>query len=263
MVKSNPKPSGLAITDVSPSRPNASDTLPKPQRTSPPAARILMVRMLYETHHLKLTAFLTRLVGSDRASDVMQEVFFSLLGVNNLETRDITVSYLYRVGENLVRKGYHKDRRLREVLEDLRNTTKDEEDLGSKGLRGEVQAVCIRAEALGAAMEILTNKEQSAIKLIVCRGLSHQQAARAIGVSVTTITNWKHRGVKKLKQHLQVNERLNTERSTASDGGFRRSRSLGRGDGQQAENPRSARRAGKSIGRTSVAASRLILGRVG
>ena len=114
MVKSNPKPSGLSTTDVSHPRPNASDTPPMPQRTSPPAAaRTLLVRTLYEAHHLKLTAFLTRLVGPDRASDVMQEVFFSLLRVDNLERRDITVSYLYRVGENLVRKGYHRDRRFR------------------------------------------------------------------------------------------------------------------------------------------------------
>jgi hypothetical protein len=82
-------------------------------------------------------------------------------------------------------------------------------------------------------------------------------------VSVTTITNWKHRGVNKLKEHLQIDQRLSAERSAASDGGSRRSRSHGRGNGQQGENPRSARRAGKSIGRTSVAASRPILGRVG
>lgn len=147
MVKSNPKPSGLSTTDVSHPRPNASDTPPMPQRTSPPAARTLLVRTLYEAHHLKLTAFLTRLVGPDRASDVMQEVFFSLLRVDNLERRDITVSYLYRVGENLVRKGYHRDRRFREVLEDLRSTTTDEEDRGSKGVRGAVQTVYSRRVA--------------------------------------------------------------------------------------------------------------------
>ena len=263
MVKSNPKPSGLSTTDVSYPRPNASDTPPMPQRASPPAARTLLVRTLYEAHHLKLTAFLTRLVGPDRASDVMQEVFFSLLRVDNLERRDITVSYLYRVGENLVRKGYHRDRRFREVLEDLRSTTTDEEDRDSKGVRGAVQTVCIRAESLGAAMGTLTNKEQSAIKLIVCRGLSHQQAAHSLGVSVTTITNWKHRGVKKLKEHLQIDQRLSAERSAASDGGSRRSRSHGRGNGQQGENPRPPQRAGKSIRRPDLDATRPILGRVG
>ena len=76
-----------------------------------------MVRSLYQQHHRPLQAFIRRLVGPERAEDVVQEVFFRLLRLENLETREISVSYLFRIGENLVRKGYHQEQRSRRTLE--------------------------------------------------------------------------------------------------------------------------------------------------
>jgi DNA-directed RNA polymerase specialized sigma24 family protein len=46
----------------------------------------------------------------------------------------------------------------------------------------------------------LTDNEQAAVRLIICRGLSYEQAARSLGVNVSTINNWKHRGVNKLRR---------------------------------------------------------------
>jgi DNA-binding CsgD family transcriptional regulator len=56
---------------------------------------------------------------------------------------------------------------------------------------------------LQQALATLTDNEQAAIRLIVCRGLSYEQAARSLGVNITTINNWKHRGVRKLKHIIE------------------------------------------------------------
>jgi len=55
------------------------------------------------------------------------------------------------------------------------------------------------ANELQAAMHALTREEQTVIRLIVCQGLDYQAAARSLGVPVSTINNWKHRGLAKLK----------------------------------------------------------------
>ena len=58
----------------------------------------------------------------------------------------------------------------------------------------------VGSKALHQAMGLLTNNEQAAIRLIICRGLSYEQAAQSLGVNVSTINNWKHRGVNKLRR---------------------------------------------------------------
>ncbi|MFM7133611.1 MAG: sigma factor-like helix-turn-helix DNA-binding protein, partial [Planctomycetota bacterium] len=52
----------------------------------------------------------------------------------------------------------------------------------------------------------LEKDEQDAIRMIVCEGKSYQHAAEALGVSVTTINNWKHRGIVKLRRLMQDSE---------------------------------------------------------
>ena len=41
--------------------------------------------------------------------------------------------------------------------------------------------------------------ERDAIRMVVVEGRSYAEAARSLGVSVTTINNWKHRGLEKLR----------------------------------------------------------------
>jgi predicted DNA-binding protein (UPF0251 family) len=59
--------------------------------------------------------------------------------------------------------------------------------------------VAIEASMLGEALESLTVHEQETVRLIICEGLSYTQAARVLEVPVSTINNWKHRALHKLK----------------------------------------------------------------
>jgi predicted DNA-binding protein (UPF0251 family) len=65
--------------------------------------------------------------------------------------------------------------------------------------KGTSEPVVIEASMLDAALEILTDDEQETIRLIICDGLSYTQAARVLNVPVSTINNWKHRALHKLK----------------------------------------------------------------
>lgn len=58
----------------------------------------------------------------------------------------------------------------------------------------------VDAARLEMVLGQLTHEEQAAVRLIVCEGLDYQAAARSLGVPVSTINNWKHRGLSKLKQ---------------------------------------------------------------
>jgi len=46
---------------------------------------------------------------------------------------------------------------------------------------------------------MLAGDERDAIRMVVVEGRSYAEAARSLGVSVTTINNWKHRGLAKLR----------------------------------------------------------------
>jgi len=185
---------------------SAPSPVPPTTRTSTPTSgfgedRARVVRELFHQHHGRVLAFLRRLTDGERAEDLAQEVFFRLFSVKNLESREISVSYLFRIGENLVRKAYHREVRHRRAGEDLRNRSDAGIDRGSDSAdRGASEMGFVSRATLHEALSTLTDNEQAAIRLIVCRGLSYEQAARSLGVNVSTINNWKHRGVRKLKQ---------------------------------------------------------------
>ena len=163
---------------------------------------------LFDRYHRRVFAFLRRLTTAERAEDLTQEVFFRVLQVQNLENRDISVSYLFRIGENLVRKAYHREQRVRRSNEELRlrgrvRSSDDpvvEQGCGPVDESSGSDMALVGSDALVRAMELLTRNEQAAVRLIVCRGLSYEQAARSLGVSVSTVNNWKHRGVNKLRK---------------------------------------------------------------
>ncbi len=163
---------------------------------------------LFDRYHRRVFSFLRRLTTTERAEDLTQEVFFRVLQIQNLENREISVSYLFRIGENLVRKAYHREQRVRRSNEELRlrGRVRSSDDSVVAPGSGPVdqssgsEVALVGSEALVRAMELLTRNEQAAVRLIVCRGLSYEQAARSLGVSVSTVNNWKHRGVNKLRR---------------------------------------------------------------
>ena len=185
-----------------------------------------LIRSVFELHYERVFFFLSRRVSAEQAEDLAQEVFFRLLKHSRLETIDITASYLFKIADNLVKNTYKRDSRRRELAAQLQETERvrqlESDDSDSSGF--------LDRDALLEVMKELTANERSAITLIVCQGLSYEAASMTLGVSVTTINNWKHRGVRKLKQHAEQ-----LECQDANKGGCRRSASRCDFDGSRFE----------------------------
>ena len=158
------------------------------------------VLRLFDAYYNRVFAFTRRCAPNDVAEDITQEVFIRLLQHPRLEELELSVSYLIKVAHNLLRRRHARGSRLRELLE---TAVKDE--LVQKHGRPEqptrdIQPPGMENINLQEALTELSNEEREALKLIVQDGCSYQQAATALGVTVTTINNWKHRGLSKLRK---------------------------------------------------------------
>ncbi len=56
------------------------------------------------------------------------------------------------------------------------------------------------------ALSMLPTHERDAVRLVVCEGLSYEEASASLGVPVSTVNNWKFRGINKLKKHAEAFE---------------------------------------------------------
>ena len=162
--------------------------------------RAEIVLELFERHHDALYAFARRSVDPSAAEDAVQETFTRLLQHPRLEELDLSISYLFKVVQNLLRRRYSRSVRLREILaEQITPHLQRQADLESeRSCRSAVEIVA-ELQELDEAFTRLAGDERDAIRMVVFEGLSYAEAARSLGVSVTTINNWKHRGLEKLR----------------------------------------------------------------
>jgi RNA polymerase sigma-70 factor (ECF subfamily) len=160
---------------------------------------------LFDLYYERVYGFLRKSTTPDVAEDLAQEVFLRLLQHPELDRLTISISYLLKIAHNLLRRRYARASRLRELLEERAHID---------AIRAEPEAPMperlappvrhgrgdIERDVLDTALGLLGKDEQDAVRLIVCEGKSYQHAAEALGVSVTTINNWKHRGIIKLRR---------------------------------------------------------------
>jgi RNA polymerase sigma-70 factor (ECF subfamily) len=163
--------------------------------------RATLVLDLFDQYYERVYAFLRKSTTPDVAEDLSQEVFVRLLQHPELERLTISISYLLKIAHNLLRRRYARVARLRELLEERADMDGGDEVAQARSRARESAAGCeIGTDVLETALGLLAKDEQDAIRLIVCEGRSYQHAAEALGVSVTTINNWKHRGIVKLRR---------------------------------------------------------------
>jgi len=153
------------------------------------SARGGLVVRLFEEFYERVYWFARRSVDASSAEDVAQEVFVRLLRIPDLDQRVVSVSYLIKVADNLMKRR-HKQR-----VQHDRFTTEQHACAGA--CAGEAPDAHVDDE--DQSFDGLTNSEHAALRLIVCEGLSYENAARALSVNVSTVNNWKFRGIKKLR----------------------------------------------------------------
>ncbi|MEM7623851.1 MAG: RNA polymerase sigma factor [Planctomycetota bacterium] len=175
-------------------------------RPDPSAARKAFVESLYQLHHHRVSAFLRRLTDPATADDLSQEVFVRLMTARDLESRQISSSYLIKIADNLLKRHYRKaatmDRHVGNLLDTAKQNMREPKATAGHGSnQGKAAAADDELmRQLDAALRSLTHGEQDAVRMIVCGDLSYQQAASATGSRVTTVNNWRHRGLERLRK---------------------------------------------------------------
>lgn len=174
----------------------------------PALARLEIVQQLHSTCASRVYGFLRKSVSPDIADDLTQETFLKLLQVKTLERKSISISYLFRIAQNLLRRRFNVMKRRRQIMEEMARFETPAHEVEQSG------PVAIEASMLGEALESLTIHEQETVRLIICDGLSYTQAARVLDVPVSTINNWKHRALHKLRGTIDA---ADFQQSTSSE----------------------------------------------
>lgn len=169
--------------------------------------RASIVLELFEAYHDRVYAFARKSAEPAVAEDATQEAFVRLLQHPRLEELEISISYILKIVHNILRRRYTRSVRLREIVDEKikPRIRRNEEDSSPRPLRAaeEIANLGQVEQAFGR----LNPDKRDALRMIVCEGKSYAHAARSLGVSVTTINNWKHRGLSKLRGQLDSEQR--------------------------------------------------------
>ncbi|MBC03577.1 MAG: hypothetical protein CMJ34_09795 [Phycisphaerae bacterium] len=182
--------------------------------------RSAIVLDLFDRYYDRVFAFARRSVGPNLAEDATQEAFLRLLQHPRLEELEISISYMLRVVQNILRRRHTRTARLREILEqEIKPRQRRKEADGTNGIyqRPEPRTVLENMD-LELALNRLSNDERDTIRLVVCEGLSYAEAARSLGVSVTTVNNWRHRGLARLRGLVHAEGVLHQKRNRTCRG---------------------------------------------
>lgn len=157
-------------------------------------SRSAIVLSLFEKYYDRVFCFAKKSLPPSQAEDIAQEVFIRLLEVRELERMSINISYLLKIGDNLIKRRYQRCQRFNRFLASAGQAAEPiDESLTPRSV------LPLESEELSAALNRLSQNERDAVWFIICEGMSYETAARTMGVSVTTVNNWKFRGLRKLK----------------------------------------------------------------
>jgi RNA polymerase sigma factor (sigma-70 family) len=155
-----------------------------------------LVLDLFEQYYTRVFCFARKSLPAESAEDIAQEVFSRLLQLKHLEDLDvISVSYLIKIADNLIKRRYNRGQRFYRFLEAAQAEPRDRH----AGANPQPMSVELSRD-MAAHLDSLSPREREAVQLVVCNGLSYQEAAESLGVPVSTVNNWKYRGIQKLKE---------------------------------------------------------------
>ncbi len=150
-----------------------------------------LVMSLFEQYYERVYWFARRSVDAPSAEDVAQEVFVRLLRIPDLQDRVVNASYLVKVADNLIKRR-HKQKVQQERFATSERYSSDAADVADNFAE-------TADDSHEPALSRLSNTEHAALRLIVCEGLSYEAAAKSLDVRVSTVNNWKFRGIRKLR----------------------------------------------------------------
>ena len=155
-----------------------------------------LVLDLFEQYYTRVFCFARKSLPAESAEDIAQEVFSRLLQLKHLEQLDeISVSYLIKIADNLIKRRYNRGQRFQRFLDAASG-----EPQHRKALETPEHPTIEVSRDMARRLAHLAPSERRVIELVIVNGLSYQEAANSMGVPVSTVNNWKYRGLQKLKQ---------------------------------------------------------------
>ncbi|MCH2149055.1 MAG: sigma-70 family RNA polymerase sigma factor, partial [Phycisphaerales bacterium] len=140
---------------------------------------------LFEQYYHRVYCFCRRSLTPDGSEDIAQEVFTRLLQIERLPEMSISVSYLIKIADNLIKRRYNRNQRFQRFLEANDSRMDDASGDSWDGLDTEELS-----DDVNNRLDQLSDDERNAVELVVCHGLSYQEAAHSMGVPVSTVNNW-------------------------------------------------------------------------
>jgi RNA polymerase sigma-70 factor (ECF subfamily) len=162
-------------------------------------------RELVERHAGRLYNFALRLTRSNaEAEDIVQETFMRLwLHASDFDPSGRASTWLYRIAHNLGIDRLRARGRFREL-----DTEEQEAEAAPSSTAQPLLLLDAkrRAEALHRALDLLPERQASAIVLVHLHGLSGSEAAEVLGIGAEALESLLARGRRALKAQLSLPE---------------------------------------------------------
>lgn len=157
-----------------------------------------MCAALVKTHQGQIRAFLRRLTrNAALADDLAQDTFLrAFQNMDKIKDTDKAKSWLFQIAYRIFLDHIRKAKR-RQGLADEKRPIDDEIDIAPGGLKMDVEQ----------AMNSLSPEQRAAVMLCLSYGMSHSEAAKALGQPLGTIKSHVARGKHKLRAFLSVYEK--------------------------------------------------------
>ncbi|HUE71318.1 MAG TPA: RNA polymerase sigma factor SigZ [Pirellulaceae bacterium] len=141
-----------------------------------------------------LAQFIRRRVGDQHtADDLLQETFLRIQrGLDSLKDADRVAGWVYQIARNVIAEHF---RRQSSALQSLAEEVAAEAD-------GERDLVCQAGSWLGTMVDELPETYRDAVRMAELEGLSQQEAADRLGISLSAAKQRVQRGREQLRQML-------------------------------------------------------------
>ena len=172
----------------------------KPHSGEPPDARPPDFQTIYDEFHPKIRRYLSHLVGTTDAEDLTQETFLKVSQALHLFRAESKLStWIYRIATNTAfdrLRSPSLQRAARVPVEDLQLATQEPLGIDQALVREEMNE-CVRRY-----IDTLPPPYRSAVILSEDEGLTNQQIADVLGISLDTVKIRLHRARGRLKKEL-------------------------------------------------------------
>lgn len=162
-----------------------------------------MASSMWEQLHEGLRAFIAKRVGNEaETEDLLQEVFLRVhRHAQALQEPERMVSWVYQITRNAIVDHYRSPRCRRELPAGL--ATEMEEDLKAKAIEeDETEGKYELSHCLRPMIDRLSGEYREAIILVELEGLTNQEAAHKLGLSVPGMKSRVQRGRQQLRNML-------------------------------------------------------------